>query len=79
MTNLLLDTIGESFIKHPTDLENFGDYLEDKNVLRRLGEIKEGNKERLAQEIYKSKGIVIDTNSILMFKSKGFMLINVKH
>ena len=64
LTNLLLDTIGESFIKHPTDLENFGDYLEDKNVLRRLGEIKEGNKERLAQEIYKSKGIVIDTNSI---------------
>ena len=64
LTNLLLDTIGESFIKHPTDLENFGNYLNDKNVLKRLGEIKKGNKERLAQEVYKSKGIVIDTNSI---------------
>lgn len=64
LTNLLVDTIGESFIKHPTDLENFGNYLNDKNVLKRLGEIKKGNKERLAQEIYKSKGIVIDTNSI---------------
>ena len=64
LTNLLLDTIGESFIKHPTDLENFANYLNDKNVLKRLGEIKKGNKERLAQEIYKSNGIVIDTNSI---------------
>ena len=64
LTNLLVDTIGESFIKHPTDIENFGNYLNDKNVLKRLGEIKKGNKERLAQEIYKSKGIVIDTNSI---------------
>jgi len=64
LTNLLVDTIGENFIKHPNDLENFKNYLNDKNVLKRLGEIKKGNKERLAQEIYKSNGIVIDTNSI---------------
>ena len=64
LTNLLLDTIGDSFIKHPTDLENFENYLDDKNVLKRLGEIKKDNKERLAKEIYKSKGILIDTNSI---------------
>ena len=64
LTNLLVDTIGESFIKHPNDLENFKNYLNDKNVLKRIGEIKKGNKERLAQEIYKSNGIVIDTNSI---------------
>lgn len=64
LTNLLVDTIGENFIKHPNDLENFKNYLNDKNVLKRIGEIKKGNKERLAQEIYKSNGIVIDTNSI---------------
>ena len=64
LTNLLVDTIGENFIKHPNDLENFKNYLNNKNVLKRIGEIKKGNKERLAQEIYKSNGIVIDTNSI---------------
>ena len=64
LTKLLLDTIGDSFIKHPTDLENFKNYLNDGSVLKRLGEIKKGNKDKLAKEIYKSKGIVIDTNSI---------------
>ena len=64
LTKLLLDTIGDSFIKHPTDLENFSNYLDDKSILKRLGEIKKDNKDRLAKEIYKSKGIVIDTNSI---------------
>ncbi len=64
LTKLLLDTIGDSFIKHPTDLENFGNYLDDKSILNKLGEIKKANKEKLAKEIYKSKGIVIDTNSI---------------
>ena len=64
LTKLLLDTIGDSFIKHPTDLENFSNYLNDSAVLQKLGEIKKDNKERLAKEILKSKGIAIDTNSI---------------
>lgn len=64
LTKLLVDTIGDSFIKHPTDLENFKNYLDDPGVLEKLGQIKKDNKERLAQEIYKSNGIVIDTNSI---------------
>ncbi|MEN8079314.1 glycogen/starch/alpha-glucan phosphorylase [Clostridioides difficile] len=64
LTKLLLDTIGDSFIKHPTDLENFSNYLNDSAVLQKLGEIKKDNKERLAKEILKYKGIAIDTNSI---------------
>ena len=64
LTKLLVDTIGDSFIKHPTDLENFKNYLDDPGVLEKLGQIKKDNKERLAQEIDKSNGIVIDTNSI---------------
>ena len=42
LTKLLVDTIGDSFIKHPTDLENFkNDYYIDNNQLRKelkLGE-----------------------------------------
>lgn len=64
LTKLLVDTIGDGFIKHPTDLENFKNYLNDPVVLENLGQIKKDNKEILAKEIYKSNGIVIDTNSI---------------
>lgn len=64
LTNLLIDTIGDSFIKHPTDLENFKNHLDDSGVLQKLAQIKKDNKERLAKEIYKTNGIIIDTNSI---------------
>ena len=64
LTNLLKNTIGDSFIKHPTDLENFKAHLNDKEVLKRLGTIKNNNKIRLADYIYRNNGIVVDTNSI---------------
>ena len=47
LTNLLKETIGDSFIKHPTDMENFEKYIDDEYVLKRLGEIKRKNKENL--------------------------------
>ena len=64
LTNLLKETIGDSFIRHPTDLASFKDHLEDKNVLDRLNEIKYNNKCKLADEIFKTKGISVDVNSI---------------
>ncbi|AYE34200.1 glycogen/starch/alpha-glucan phosphorylase [Clostridium septicum] len=64
LTNLLKDTIGDSFIKHPMDLENFERYLSDRNILERLDSIKLENKKDLAKEIYKTKGIIVDPNSI---------------
>ena len=48
----------------PTDLENFKNHLDDSGVLQKLAQIKKDNKERLAKEIYKTNGIIIDTNSI---------------
>ena len=64
LTNLLTETIGESFIKHPTDLENFEKYLDDTNIRERLAKIKLNNKNKLANEIYNTKGIIVDPNSI---------------
>lgn len=64
LTNLLKETIGDSFIRHPIDLENFKNHLEDRNVLNRLNQIKYNNKCKLADEIFKSKGIAVDVNSI---------------
>ena len=64
LTNLLKDTIGDGFISHPMDLEKFKTHLNDNNVLERLDKIKQNNKIKLAEEIYKTKGIKLDTNSI---------------
>lgn len=64
LTDLLKETIGDSFVKHPTDLVNFEKHLDDSNVLNRLKEIKQNNKIKLVNEIYKNKGVVINPNSI---------------
>ncbi|MGL5084527.1 MAG: glycogen/starch/alpha-glucan phosphorylase [Clostridium sp.] len=64
LTSLLKETIGDSFIKHPTDLENFEKHLDDVNIRERLAQIKLENKKKLATEIYNTKGIIVDPNSI---------------
>ncbi|CUP25041.1 glycogen/starch/alpha-glucan phosphorylase [Clostridium sp. NSJ-49] len=64
LTNLLKETIGDSFIRHPMDLDKFKNHLDDVNVLSRLKEIKQNNKIKLAEEIYKTEGIKVDINSI---------------
>ena len=64
LTNLLCNTIGDSFIKHPTDLINFEKFTYDKGVQEELERIKKKNKERLAEKIYKKNGIIVDTSSI---------------
>ena len=64
LTNLLKETIGDSFIKHPTDLIYFNDYSKDPVVLEKLNKIKLENKKRLADRILKTNGLVVDPNSI---------------
>lgn len=64
LTNLLKETIGDGFIKHPTDLLNFENHLNDSNVISQLKEIKYKNKLALAQEIYKTNGVKVDPTSI---------------
>ena len=64
LTDLLKDTIGDSFIKHPTDLVNFERFLDDKSTIERLGKIKLANKEILTKTILETQGIQVDPNSI---------------
>ncbi|WP_252232709.1 glycogen/starch/alpha-glucan phosphorylase [Clostridium sp. ZBS15] len=64
LTKLLSDTIGDGFIKHPLDLENFQKHLDDKSVLDELGKIKLENKKKLAKTILDNEGIIVDPNSI---------------
>ncbi|MCR1953137.1 glycogen/starch/alpha-glucan phosphorylase [Clostridium sp. DSM 100503] len=64
LTNLLKETIGDSFIRHPIDLVNFEKHLNDNNVLNKLSNIKLNNKVKLSNEIYNSTGIKVNPESI---------------
>ena len=64
LTNLLIDTIGESFIHHPVDLKNFEKHLNDSIVLDELKRIKLFNKEKLADLILKNENISVNPDSI---------------
>lgn len=64
LSSLLNETIGESWIKHPTDMEKFERFKNDGFVKESLFKIKNENKQKLAKIIKDNQGIVVDTNSI---------------
>ena len=64
LTALLTKKIGDGFIVNGEELAKFKEFADDKEVLDKLGKIKENNKKRFADYIYKTTGIKLDTNSI---------------
>ncbi|MBW6411924.1 glycogen/starch/alpha-glucan phosphorylase [Clostridium weizhouense] len=64
LTQLLCETIGDGFIKHPLDLQNFENHLNDTSVLDRLAKIKFENKQKLAKIIFQNQNISVDPKSI---------------
>lgn len=64
LTDLLKETIGDSFIKHPTDMEAFEAYAGNKAVQERLQDIKFSNKKKLAEYLKFNQGISINPNSL---------------
>ena len=70
LVEILKDTVGIEFVNNPFLLENLLQYHNDENVLKRLGEMKQARKQKLAQIIYKSQGIQVDPNSIFDIQVK---------
>lgn len=70
LTKLLMDTIGDSFIRHPLDLKNFEQKLNDNTVLESLNKIKYKNKEKLSNLILRNDKIDVDPNSIFDIQVK---------
>ncbi len=64
LTNLLKETIGPSFVKHPMDMEGFGRFAKDKAVQEKLHDIKRNNKVKLAEIIKNNQGIIVNPDSI---------------
>ncbi len=64
LSDFVTSLIGDSWIKNPDDLEKLLAYQDDKEVLKKINDIKHHNKIALADYIYKNNGIAVDTNSI---------------
>ena len=64
LTSFLNELIGEDYIKDANNLEKLLDYKDDKQVLKKLAEIKKENKLRLADYIAYHNGIMVNPDSI---------------
>ncbi len=64
LTEMITDLIGNGFERDLSELQKLNAYADDAEVLKRLGEIKLANKQRLAQYIAAHNGIRVDPNSI---------------
>ncbi len=64
LTKLLTNKIGEGFIVNGEELSKFRAFSDDKSVLEELEKIKQSNKKRFADHIYKTTGIKLDTESL---------------
>ncbi|MCR5368659.1 starch phosphorylase [Eubacterium ruminantium] len=70
LTKYLEELIGEGFIKDSFLLKKLEEYKDDKNVLNKLSEIKMQNKQAFCDYIEKTRGIILDKDTIFDVQSK---------
>lgn len=64
LTKLLTDLIGDGFIYDGAELEKLKAFADDKEVLKKLEDIKFRNKQKIAKIVKEKNGIDLDPNSI---------------
>ena len=84
LADLLVEKIGPEWVENPLQIKKLMDYVDDKEVLKRLGEIKYKRKVEVAEFVKKSYGIEIDPNSIYDIQVKRLhaykrQLLNIFH
>ena len=70
LKNLLNDLISDDYYLKPEKLALLKNYIDDDSVLLKLAEIKQGNKIKLADYIYKKNNITVNTDSIFDIQVK---------
>jgi starch phosphorylase len=70
LTKLLTDTIGDSFIRHPDDLEKLVPYVDDPEVQQRFAQVKRERKQILADYIQKEMGIEVSPDAVFDVQAK---------
>ncbi len=64
LKDLIIKYLGEDFIRNPGEIKKLLEIEETKALIRDLEQVKEENKRKLAKEIFKKQGIVIDPYSV---------------
>lgn len=84
LSELLTEKIGDGFKKSLENIEKFNDFIDDKEVLTALREIKKANKKRLADYVSKKNGIELNCDSLFDIQVKRLheykrQLLNAMH
>ncbi len=64
LSALLNETIGDGYVSDAYQLKKLESFIDDKNVLKSLEDIKRANKEDMAKYIKQHNNIIVDPNSI---------------
>ncbi len=70
LTKFLQDTIGDDFKQNAECLTKLLEYKDDTKVLDSLIQIKQQNKQKLADYLYKTQGVKINTNAVFDIQIK---------
>ena len=70
LSSLICDLIGDGFIKNGAELEKLKGYVDDKEVLKKLNEIKDIKKSQLCDYLKKKRNIDINPNTLFDVQAK---------
>ena len=84
LSDLITSLIGDDWKKDTAKLKDLEKYLDDKEVLDKVGQIKYNNKVKLADYVYEKQGIELNPNSIFDVQIKRLhaykrQLLNILH
>lgn len=84
LTEILDQSIGESWKKHPAELNRFIDFQNDPEIQNRIARMKQKRKQVLADRIYQEQKITVDPTSIFDIQVKRLheykrQLLNALH
>ncbi|WP_373478861.1 glycogen/starch/alpha-glucan phosphorylase [Geminocystis sp.] len=64
LAQLITSKIGDGWVKDLSQIQQIEKYIDDADFCRQWRDIKQANKQRLAEYIFKQRGIEVDVNSI---------------
>lgn len=84
LTKLLEEYIGDGFIRHPEQLENLMNYVDDPELQEKFMQVKLERKKILAKYVHDELGIDVDVNTIFDVQCKRLhaykrQLMNIMH
>lgn len=70
LSELITECIGDGFVKDASELKKFGDFAGDKQVLKRINDIKLQKKKQFADYLLGYEGVKLDPNTIFDVQAK---------